>query len=131
MMNIDDNGLFKVFPAIETIASELEYQNQMLNKIVLTGKINALNIAENLFNFTEKTAQTFANLQAKLIENLLEENKKELISKASSKAQVTIDTLNKTLFQRGKDIELLSKAMLELRTLEQKFLDNNDYVSIK
>ena len=29
------------------------------------------------------------------------------------------------------DIELLSKAMLELRTLEQKFLDKNDYVSIK
>jgi len=109
MMSIDDNGLFKIFPAIETIATELEYQNQMLNKIVLTGKINALNIAENLFNFTEKTAQTFSNLQTQLIENLLEENKKELCLKASSKAQVAIDTLNRSLYERSADIQYISK----------------------
>ena len=88
MMNIDDNGLFNIFPVIESIAKELEYQNSMLNKIVLTGKINALNIAENLFNFTEQTAQTFAKLQTELIENLLEENKKELLSKTKSKANL-------------------------------------------
>ena len=135
MMNIDDNGLFKIFPAIETIANELEYQNSMLNKIVLTGKINALNIAENLFNFTEKTAQTFANLQTKLIENLLEENKKELFSKAVSKAQVAIDTLNRTLFERGADIQVLSKDEKIIEFLEGKILKDeiinrlNNYVS--
>jgi phosphate transport system substrate-binding protein len=39
MIKIDDNGLFQIFPAIETIATAFEYQNSMLNKIVLTGKI--------------------------------------------------------------------------------------------
>ena len=120
MLNINDNGLFKVFPAIETIANELEYQNQMLNKIVLTGKINALNIAENLFNFTEQTAQTFAELQNHLIENLLEENKKELILKAKSKAQVAIDTLNISLYERSADIELLAKDSIIIDFLKAK-----------
>ena len=124
MLNINDNGLFKVFPAIETIANELEYQNQMLNKIVLTGKINALNIAENLFNFTEKTAQTFAELQNHLIENLLEENKKELLLKAKSKAQVAIDTLNQSLYERSADIELLSKDSMIIDFLKFLILKN-------
>jgi len=109
MMSIDDNGLFKIFPVIETITKELEYQNSMLNKIVLTGKINALNIAENLFNFTEQTAKTFASLQTELIKSLLDENRKELFFKVKSKAQMAIDTLYNSLFSRVADIQLLSK----------------------
>jgi hypothetical protein len=120
MMNIDDNGLFNIFPVIESIAKELEYQNSMLNKIVLTGKINALNIAENLFNFTEQTAQTFAKLQTELIENLLEENKKELLSKTKSKAKVAINTLNRILYERCNDIEILSQDRVIV-----DFLQNN------
>jgi hypothetical protein len=92
----------------------------MLNKIVLTGKINALNIAENLFNFTEQTAQTFSELQNHLIENLLEENKKELLLKATSKAQVAIDTLNKSLYERIADIELLSRDNMVIDFLKTK-----------
>ena len=109
MIKIDDNGLFQIFPAIESIATAFEYQNSMLNKIVLTGKINALNIAENLFEFTEKTAETFAELQTNLIENLLEENKKNIFNRAKSKAETAINILTKNLYQRVSDIEFLSK----------------------
>ena len=97
MIKIDDNGLFQIFPAIESIATAFEYQNSMLNKIVLTGKINALNIAENLFEFTEKTAETFAELQTNLIKNLLEENKKNIFNRAKSKAESAINILTKNL----------------------------------
>jgi len=109
MLNIDDDGLFEVFPMIETISKSFEYQNSMLNKIVLTGKINALEIAENLFNFTEQTAQTFAELQSKLILHLLEENKKELLNKAKIKSRTISNFLSKSLYLRGLDIDLLSK----------------------
>jgi len=109
MINIEDNGLFEVFPAIQTISEAFEYQNAMLNKIVLTGKISALEIAENLFNFTEQTAKTFTELQAEIVLNLLRENKNELFLKAKTKAQIAIDTLMENISIRKADIELLSK----------------------
>jgi len=120
MLNIDDNGLFEIFPMIETISESFEYQNSMLNKIVLTGKINALEIAENLFNFTEQTAQTFAELQSKLIEHLLKENQKELYSKAKIKAQMTSNLLMKNLELRGNDIYCLSEDVLIKNYLDTK-----------
>jgi len=107
MIEIENTELFEIFPAIESISSAFEYQNSMLNKIVLTGKINALEIAENLFNFTEQTAQTFTELQTKLIENLLEENKKELLSKAKIQAKTFINMLNINIYKRKIDIEVL------------------------
>jgi len=109
MIRIDDNGFFEIFPAIKTITEAFEYQNAMLNKIVLTGKINALEIAENLFDFTEKTAETFAILQEKLIENLLEENKKSIKLKAKLKIESILAILIKNLYETSKNIELLSQ----------------------
>jgi hypothetical protein len=108
MIQINDNGFFEIFPAIKTITESFEYQNAMLNKIVLTGKINALEIAENLFEFTEKTADTFADLQKKIIENLLEESKKLLQMKAELKAKSILSIFVKNLYELSKSIELLS-----------------------
>ena len=112
MIKIDDNGLFQIFPAIESIATAFEYQNSMLNKIVLTGKINALNIAENLFEFTEKTAETFAELQTNLIENLLEENKKNIFNRAKSKAETAINILTKIFLKGFQILSFCQKMML-------------------
>jgi hypothetical protein len=109
MIQINDDGFFEIFPFIKTITHAFEYQNSMLNKIVLTGKINALEIAENLFDFTEKTADTFAILQKKLIENLLEENKKSIEIKAKLKVESVLSILVKNLYETTKNIELLSQ----------------------
>lgn len=109
MIQINDDGFFEIFPAIKTITQAFEYQNSMLNKIVLTGKINALEIAENLFDFTEKTADTFAILQKKLIENLLEENKKSIEVKAKLKSESILTILINNLYEASKNIELLSQ----------------------
>jgi hypothetical protein len=109
MIQINDNGFFEIFPSIKTITKAFEYQNAMLNKIVLTGKINALEIAENLFEFTEKTADTFAILQEKLIENLLQESKKSINVKAKLKAESILTIFIKNLYELSKNIELLSQ----------------------
>ena len=108
MINIDDKGFFEIFPAVKTITQAFEYQNSMLNKIVLTGKINALEIAENLFEFTEKTAETFSNLQEQLIENLLEESRKSIDRKAELKLHSILDILMHNLYEFYKSVDLLS-----------------------
>jgi len=135
MISIEDNGLFEIFPAIQTISEAFEYQNAMLNKIVLTGKINALEIAENLFDFTEQTAKTFTELQSQIVLNLLKENKNELSLKAKTKSQIAIDTLMKNISLRKADIDLLSEdkilkefidGKIDVKNVKerlQKFLD--------
>ena len=107
MIEIHDNGLFEIFPAIKTITEAFEDQNSMLNKIVLTGKINALDIAENLFDFTEKTADTFASLQENIIETLLDENKKAIMKKANLKLNTILHILMKNVYEVVKSIDLL------------------------
>jgi len=107
MIEIHDNGLFEIFPAIKTITEAFEDQNSMLNKIVLTGKINALDIAENLFDFTEKTADTFASLQENIIETLLDENKKAIMKKANLKLNAILHILMKNVYEVVKSIDLL------------------------
>jgi len=135
MIRIDDNGFFEIFPAIKTITEAFEYQNAMLNKIVLTGKINALEIAENLFDFTEQTADTFAILQEKLIENLLEENKKSIELKAKLKIESILAILIKNLYETSKNIELLSQNRDIIEFLNSNISKNeitrllNEYVS--
>ena len=124
MIQINDNGFFEIFPAIKTITQAFEYQNAMLNKIVLTGKINALEIAENLFDFTEKTADTFAILQKKIIENLLEENKKSIEVKAKLKLESILTILVKNLYEISKNIELLSQNEYIIDFLNSDFSKN-------
>jgi len=109
MIRVNDDGFFEVFPAVKTITEAFEYQNGMLNKIVLTGKINALEIAENLFEFTEQTADTFAILQEKIIENLLTENKKAIEIKANLKLKAILAILAKDLYQLSNNVNLLSQ----------------------
>ena len=121
MINIEDDGLFEVFPAIQTISEAFEYQNSMLNKIVLTGKINALEIAENLFNFTEQTAQTFTELQSQIVLNLLRENKEELFTKAKTKVKIAIDTVMRNIHIRKADIETLSQDEIIQGFCESKY----------
>jgi len=127
MLNIDDNGLFEIFPMIQTISESFEYQNSMLNKIVLTGKISALEIAENLFNFTEQTAQTFAELQSELIVHMLKENKKELYTKAYIKAKIVGNLFIRSLELRGFDINYLANDEMIIDYL----IHRNDKDSIK
>lgn len=100
--------LLNIFPFINQTMIELEKQNKFLNKVTLTGKINALNVAANLFEFTDKTAVIFDELKVELIEALLQENIKKVTSELDFKAKTTIDILIRNLFERTADVGFLS-----------------------
>ena len=102
------NDLLNIFPFIEQTMIDLEKQNKFLNKVTLTGKINALNVAANLFEFTDKTAIIFDELKVELINALLEENIKKITSELEFKAKTTIDILIRNLFERTADVGFLS-----------------------
>jgi len=55
--------LLEIFPFINQTKLDLEKQNKFLNKVTLIDKINALNVAANLFEFTDKTAIIFGELK--------------------------------------------------------------------
>jgi hypothetical protein len=100
--------LLSTFPFVARTMTQLENQNKLLNKVTLTGKIVALHVAATLFEFTDKTAQTFNELQNELVEALLEENIKKVNSELRSKAQIAIDILIRNLFERTADVGFLA-----------------------
>jgi len=100
--------LLKIFPFINQTKLNLEKQNKFLNKVTLTGKINALHVAANLFDFTDKTALVFDELKIELIEALLHENIKKITNELSFKSKTAIDILIRNLFERTADIDFFS-----------------------
>jgi len=100
--------LLDIFPFINKTMLDLEKQNKFLNKVTLIGKINALNVAANLFEFTDKTAVIFDELKVELINALLEENIKKITNELEFKAKTTIDILIRNLFERTADVGFFS-----------------------
>lgn len=66
-----DAKFISVFPFIVHSVRLFDDQNRFLKKIVLTGKICALEKAANLFSFTERTIETFRELKEELIPLLI------------------------------------------------------------
>ena len=106
------NELLNIFPFIDQTRRDLENQNKFLNKVTLTGKINALNVAANLFEFTDKTAVIFDELKVELIDALLEENIKKISTELNFKAKTAIDILIRNLFERTADVGFFSTDSL-------------------
>jgi hypothetical protein len=102
------NNLLEVFPFIKKTMIDLEQQNKFLNKVTLTGKINALDFAANLFEFTDKTAIIFDELKVELIKALLDENIKKVTNELNFKAKTAIDILIRNLYERTADVSFLS-----------------------
>ena len=74
---MNDSQLLELFPFIRNSVELFDNQNRFLKKIILTGKISALEKAANLFSFTEKTIETFTDLKDELIPLLIQENVKK------------------------------------------------------
>jgi hypothetical protein len=100
--------LISLFPFVEDTLYELDKLNKSLNRVTLTGKINALDVASTLFEFTDDTAKRFDELQDELGDALLEENLKKHLSELNTKAQITIDILIRNLFERTADVGFLA-----------------------
>jgi len=100
--------LLDIFPFIKQTMIDLEKQNKFLNKVTLTGKINALHVAANLFEFTDKTAIVFDELKVELINALLKENINKVTNELNFKAKTAIDILIRNLFERTADVGFFS-----------------------
>lgn len=100
--------LLDLFPFIARINNQFSQQNSLLHKTTLVGKINALEIAENLFIFAEETSRQFAKLEEELLNTLLDENQNKTVHEVTSKAQIAIDLLIRNLFERTADVGFLS-----------------------
>ncbi|MDF1875649.1 hypothetical protein JHD48_07875 [Sulfurimonas sp. SAG-AH-194-I05] len=106
------NQLLEIFPFINQIKLELENQNKFLNKVTLTGKINALKEAENLFEFTDKTVGIFNELKIELIDALLLRNINKFKNELNFKSSTCIDILIRNLFERTADVGFLATDSL-------------------
>lgn len=103
-----DLKLLSIFPFIANSVRMFDDQNRFLKKIILTGKICALEKASNLFTFTERTIETFRELKEELIPLLINENIKKYTEEVHSKAQISIDILIRNLFERTADVGFLA-----------------------
>ncbi|MBX7489911.1 cache domain-containing protein [Helicobacter turcicus] len=61
-------------PMVQRYQSQFSSLNTLLSKTTLTGKISSLDIAENLFDYMERTQEKFENLQDELIHTIMEQN---------------------------------------------------------
>jgi hypothetical protein len=105
---MDEIKYINLFPFIGQSVKLFDDQNRFLKKIILTGKICALEKAANLFSFTEKTIETFSDLKEDLIPLLIRENIKKYTDELRSKAQISIDILVRNLFERTADVGFLA-----------------------
>ncbi|PIV59411.1 MAG: hypothetical protein COS13_10900, partial [Sulfurimonas sp. CG01_land_8_20_14_3_00_36_23] len=100
--------LLPLFPFIQKSKSDFEYENKLLHKVTLTGKINSDETTVNLFEYTEDTNAKFAELKNNLINLLLDENINTVVNELKSKAESTIDILIRNLFERTADVGFLA-----------------------
>lgn len=105
---MENTKLLGIFPFIAHSVKLFDDQNRFLKKIILTGKICALEKAANLFSFTENTIETFHDLKEELIPLLIEKNLKKYTDKLESMAQISIDILIRNLFERTADVGFLA-----------------------
>ena len=102
------NCLKEALYEVKNYESKLQALSVWWDKIALLGKINSYNIAETIINDMEETKSKFADLQQRLIHNLLLEHLKKRSNDDSSRAQVAIDILIRNLFERTADVGFLS-----------------------
>jgi hypothetical protein len=118
--------LLNLFPFIEKSKQDFEEHNKLLNKVTLTGKINADTHTTNLFEFAEKTSYNFSLLKEKLINILLKKNIDALTQELQFKANVTINILIRNLFERTADVGFLAT---DTKIIE--FLNNSNNTSLR
>ena len=119
-------NLLSIFPFIQDTQSNLEKQNKLLNKVTLTGKINALEEAANLFEFTDKTIIIFDEIKIELINALLHENLNKVKNELDFKSKTAIDILIRNLFERTADVGFLATDSVISKFLSSDIISIND-----
>ncbi len=120
------SAVIELFPFAKKTKEDIEYQNKLLSKVSLTGKINANNFSANLFEYTDQTIEKFEILKEELIESLVTENHTKVYEELSLKAQLSIDVLKRNLFERTADVGFLATDGEIIKFLESDNIDIAD-----
>ena len=97
-----------LFPFAKYIDDTIEQQNKLLQKISLTGKINAFGPSENLFETMNEALGKFLSFKDDLIDALVLEQKNKVLGELGLKSQLAIDVLKRNLFERTADVGFLA-----------------------
>jgi len=96
------------FPFAKYIDDTIEEQNRLLQKISLTGKINAFGPSENLFETMNSALAKFISIKDELIDALVLEQKNKILGELGLRSQLAIDVLKRNLFERTADVGFLA-----------------------
>jgi len=100
--------LMTVMPQVKNYANKLDALNDWWGSVALIGKINSHRLASVILDDMQSTREKFGELNDNLIANLLLEHVKKVELNCSAKSQVTIDILNRNLFERTADVAFLA-----------------------
>ena len=120
------NLLSNYMPMVQRYKSQFASFNTLLGKTTLTGKISSLDIAENLFEYMERTQEKFENLQDKLIETILEQNFLNSYEEADTSVKIISEILNLYFHNRHEDISTIAKSQYLLQKCLEFESNKND-----
>ena len=123
------NILSTYIPMVQRYKSQFSSLNTLLSKTTLTGKISSLDIAENLFDYMEKTQEKFENLQDELINTILEQNFLNAYEEAKASVQIISDTFCLYVRDCHEGVKVLEKSKESLERIKeylQEFKENRD-----
>ncbi|WP_104721336.1 cache domain-containing protein [Helicobacter mesocricetorum] len=97
-------------PMAQRYKSQFISLNTLLSKTTLTGKISSLDIAENLFDYMEKTQEKFESLQDKLIHTIIEQSFLNGYEEAQVSVKIIGDRIVSVLEACYKSISILGRS---------------------
>ncbi len=106
-------------PMAERYKSQFISLNTLLSKTTLTGKISSLDIAENLFDYMEKTQEKFESLQNKLIHTIIEQSFLNGYEEAQVSVKIIGDRVVGELDACYKSISILARSSHAIRLYKE------------
>lgn len=119
------NILSNYVPMVQRYQSQFSSLNTLLRKTTLTGKISSLDIAENLFDYMEKTQEKFENLQNELMHTIMQQNFYNAQEEARISTKVIGDMLGQFIRGCHESVLGLSKNRL-LHDLVVRYVNEID-----
>lgn len=104
------NLLSRYMPILKRYQSQFSSLNTLLGKTTLTGKISSLDIAENLFDYMEKTQEKFENLQEKLINTIMNQSFLNRYEEAQTSMQIANDVLRDYFQKSLEDVSVFVRS---------------------
>ncbi|MDR2904515.1 MAG: cache domain-containing protein [Helicobacteraceae bacterium] len=122
--NREKSAIISALPLLMKYKEVFESANKRLSRTTLTGKISSLQHAATLFDFMETTQKNFEILQRELIDCLLTESVRNSLADAQGAADLAMDILTRSLYERSADVRFLA-GDLEIVAFARRPLPEN------